>query len=186
MDGSAALFSVEYYELAMQRLNEGGVISQWVPLYDTSEATARSLVGTFLEVFPEGSVWGSYVPGGGEGGPDLIMIGQLARSRVDADELTSRLEEIPRLARSLAEVGIEGALSLLATYVGNKRDLAEWLEDAQINRERSLRLQYLAGLLLEQETAPKLFGKITRYRSYPDDSFTVPYWMERRLRSVWK
>jgi hypothetical protein len=96
------------------------------------------------------------------------------------------LEEIPRLARSLAEVGIEGALSLLATYVGNKRDLAEWLEDAQINRERSLRLQYLAGLLLEQETAPKLFGKITRYRSYPDDSFTVPYWMERRLRSVWK
>jgi spermidine synthase len=85
----------------------------------------------------------------------------------------------------LAEVKIEGVLRLLAAYVGEKRDLAPWLEDAQINRERNLRLQYLAGLSLDQRNHQEIYRTIVQYRSYPDHIFTAPEWMERRLKSVW-
>jgi spermidine synthase len=184
MNGSAVLFSIEYYELAKQRLNEGGFISQWVPIYDTDEATAKSLVGTFLEVFPEGTVWSTHIPDDA-GGLDMIMIGQVLPLRVDAGDLTSRIEENPALETSLAEVKVEGVLRLLAAYVGRPRDLAQWLEDAQINRERNLRLQYLAGLSINLAREQEIYRGIVQYRRYPDDIFTVPIWMERRLKSVW-
>jgi spermidine synthase len=177
------LFSIEYYELAKQRLNEGGVISQWVPIAETDEATAKSMVGTFLEVFPEGTVWSNHIPG--QGGNDFTLIGQIAPLKVDAGELTSQFEENPALEASLAEVKIEGVLRLLAAYVGHKRNLAQWLEDAQINRERNLRLQYLAGLSLDLELAQEIYREIVQYRGYPDDIFLVPEWMERRLKSAW-
>jgi len=184
MNGSAVLFSIEYYELAKQRLNEGGFISQWAPIYDTDEATAKSMVGTFLQVFPEGTVWSTHIPEY-EGGLDMIMIGQVLPLRVDADDLTSRIEENPALKTSLAEVKIEGILRLLAAYVGRPQDLAQWLEDAQINLERNLRLQYLAGLSISQAREQEIYRDIVQYRRYPDDIFTMPIWMERRLKSVW-
>jgi spermidine synthase len=183
MAGSAALYSVEYYELAKQRLNEGGFISQWMQIIEVDEATVKSLVGTFLEVFPEGTLWSTHIPN--EGGNSFITIGQVAPLRVDAGDLTLQLEENPALEKSLAEVKIEGILRLLAAYVGRPRDLAQWLEDAQINRERNLRLQYLAGLSIKLEREQEIYRGIVQYRRYPDDIFTVPIWMERRLKSVW-
>ena len=66
-----------------------------------------------------------------------------------------------------------------------KRDLAEWLEHAQINRERNMRLQYLAGLSVDLNRAQEIYREMARYRGYPDNIFRVPSWMERRLKSVW-
>jgi spermidine synthase len=159
MNGSASLFTIEYYELAEQRLNEGGIITQWVPLIELDEATVKSLVGTFLEVFPEGTLWSNHIPD--VGGSDIIMIGQVAPLSVDAGDLTSRIEENPALEKSL------------------------WLEDAQINRERNLRLQYLAGLSLDLRKHQEIYRTIVQYRAYPDHIFTAPEWMERRLRGAW-
>jgi spermidine synthase len=183
MNGSASLFTIEYYELAKQRLNEGGFVTQWVPLIELDEATVKSLVGTFLEVFPEGTLWSNHIPN--DGGNDFIMLGQVAPLRVDAGDLTSQLEENPALKKSLAEIKIEGVLRLLAAYVGQKRNLAQWLEGAQINRERNLRLQYLAGLSLDMQLQQEIYRGIVQHRRYPDDIFRLPIWMERRLKSVW-
>jgi spermidine synthase len=183
MAGSAALYSIEYYELAKQRLNEGGFISQWMQLIEADAATVKSLVATFLEVFPEGTLWSNHIPI--DGGNDLIMLGQVAPLSVDAGHITSRLGENPALEKSLAEVKIEGVLRLLAAYLGEKRNLASWLEDAQINRDRNLRLQYLAGMSVDLREHQEMYRTMVQYRGYPDRIFAVPKWMERRLKSVW-
>ncbi len=41
---------------------------------------------------------------------------------------------------------LKSAADILGSYAGRGVDLAPWLADAAINRERHLRLQYLAGL----------------------------------------
>ena len=69
--------------------------------------------------------------------------------------------------------------------MGEKRNLAQWLEDAQINRERNLRLQYLAGLSLDLRNHQEIYRTIVEYRDYPDHIFTAPEWMERRLKGAW-
>lgn len=53
--GVAALFTREFFEGARNRLAPGGVICQWANAYNISEADLRSIVATFLSVFPHGT-----------------------------------------------------------------------------------------------------------------------------------
>src|SRR5262249_16524075 len=63
--GSATLYTAEYFELCKQRLNPGGVVTQWVPLYESDVDTVKSEFATFFDAFPDGTVWGN--PNNGEG-----------------------------------------------------------------------------------------------------------------------
>jgi len=42
-----------------------------------------------------------------------------------------------RVKQSLAEVGFQTAVGLLATYAAQARDLQPWMRDAQINTDRN-------------------------------------------------
>jgi len=55
--GSATLYSREYFQLVKEHLNPGGVVTQWVPLYESNAATVKSEIATFFNVFPNGTVW---------------------------------------------------------------------------------------------------------------------------------
>ena len=57
--GSATLYSKEYFELVKQHLNPGGVITQWVPLYESDAETVKSEIATFFDAFPNGTIWGN-------------------------------------------------------------------------------------------------------------------------------
>ncbi len=54
---------------------------------------------------------------------------------------------------SLEEVGFPSPVALLGTFAGYAPDLTLWLKGAAINRDRNLRLQYLAGLGLNTARA---------------------------------
>jgi spermidine synthase len=64
------------------------------------------------------------------------------------------------------------AVTLLGTYAGRAVDLPEWLRGAAINRDRDLRLQYLAGMGLNQYQSGPIYDDIVRYRRFPGDLFT--------------
>ena len=66
---------------------------------------------------------------------------------------------------------MRSAAAVLGTYAGRGRDLAPWLADAEINRERHLRLQYLAGLAANTDERFLIFQQIVQYRRYPADLF---------------
>ena len=74
---------------------------------------------------------------------------------------------------SLRDVGFKSVIELLGTYGGRGSDLRPWLKNAEINHDRDLRLQYLAGMApnLYQEVA--IFDDMQSYRKYPDDIFVV-------------
>jgi spermidine synthase len=178
--GAASLYSTEYFELVKQRLNPGGVVAQWVPLYETSEETVKSEMGTFFEAFPDGTVWNSDTRGEGY---DVVMLGQVGPLRLDVDALADRMYSNPRVQRSLAEVDLGDVYSFLFQYLGQARDLRGWLADAQVNTDRSLRLQYLAGLSVDNFDTHEIFSAIAAHRRYPDNVFVAPPPVEFNLRS---
>src|SRR5262249_23084526 len=57
--GNSALFSREYYAIVRDHLRPGGIATQWVPLYETSELAIKIQMRTFVEAFPTGTVWNS-------------------------------------------------------------------------------------------------------------------------------
>ena len=168
--GAASLYSVEYHELVKARLRPGGVVAQWVPLYETDEASAKSQIGTFVQSFPDATLWNSDFL---DAGYDLVLLGQVGPARVDGEEIGRRLDGRSALWQSLADVGLGSTVELLQTFAGWGPDLEPWLLDAQINRDRSLRLQYLAGLALDRQDAYYIYDAIVGYRRYPRELFQV-------------
>ena len=176
--GAASLYSLEYHELVKARLRPGGVVAQWVPLYETDEVSAKSQIGTFVRSFPNATLWNSdYL----DAGYDLVLVGQEGPSRLDGDAIAARLREAPRLQEALDEVGLGSTVELLRTYAGQGPDLEPWLRGAEINRDRSLHLQYLAGLALDLQEAYNIYAAIASYRQYPRALFDVSPQEEARL-----
>jgi spermidine synthase len=169
--GAATLYSKEYFEMVKRHLNPGGVVSQWVPLYQTDPETVRSEIATFFSVFPHATIWNNDL--GGEG-YDVMLLGQLEPARIDIGELARRLARPDHslVRQSLPDVGLGSPLSLLATYAGRGSDLAPWLARAAINHDRDLRLQYLAGLGMTQNIATDIMYEILGNRRFPNPVFT--------------
>ena len=179
--GAAMLYTVEFFQMAKAHLNEGGVVTLFVQLYESNMAAVKSEIGTFLDVFPNGVVWGNTNEGKGY---DLVLMGQNQPSKIDVDAIQARLQrpEYAPMAKSLREIGMNSAVDLFSTYAGRKPDLEPWLRDATLNRDRNLRLQYLAGLGLNLYQADVIYADMLRnVNKLPDDLFIASDETRQRL-----
>ena len=169
--GAAALYTREFFQLAKDKLNAGGVVTVFVQLYESSPEAVKSEIATFFEVFPNGVVFGNEYYGEGY---DTVLLGQKDKEPIDLDFMEARLSgpgfEVVR--QSLSEVGFPTATTLFGTYAGRASDLGGWLQDASINYDRNLRLQYLAGLGLNQRAAGRIYTDMVSHRRDPGDVFT--------------
>jgi len=171
--GAAMLYTVEFFELVKAHLNPGGVVTLFVQLYESNTDAVKSEIGTFLEVFPNGIVWGNTNEGKGY---DLVLLGQNQPTKIDVDAIQAKLQrpEYAPMAKSLREIGMNSAVDLFATYAGRKPDLEPWLRSAQLNHDRNLRLQYLAGLSLDLYQADVIYADMLRHVSaMPEDLFVA-------------
>ena len=168
--GTAALFTREFFEAARNHLNRGGIVTMFVQLYETSPEAVKSEVATFFDVFPNSAVFGNTREGRGY---DMVLVGQVEPLRIDLDEIEARLASPPyaRVAQSLREVGFSSAVRLLATYAGRPADLGEWLRGAVINRDRDLRLEYLAGMGMNLFQNDRIYADMLTYRRFPENLF---------------
>jgi spermidine synthase len=166
--GAATLYSKEYFETVKEHLKPGGVITQWVPLYESDIETVRSEIATFFEVFPNAAIFANNIDGQGY---DVVLLGRADNSPIDIDSVAKRLSNEPNLNASLSEVGIPNATDLFATFAGYAPDMREWVEGAEINRDMNLRLQYLAGMGSNYQQAPTIMREILRFRHYPNTLF---------------
>jgi spermidine synthase len=177
--GAATLYSLEYLQIAREHLNPGGVVTQWVPLYETSLPAVASELATFAQVFPDTTLWN---PDLLEEGYDLVALGRVAGHPIRESALDARISAAPRVRHSLEQILLPTAASILATYAGRAADLTPLLAGAEINRERHLRLQYLAGLAANRDQRFYIFQELMKYRRYPADLFEASAGLEARLR----
>jgi len=181
--GAATLYTKEYFDLVKKHLNPGGIVTQWVPLYESHLDVVKSEFATFFDVFPSGTVWSNDINGKGY---DVVLAGQLSPSSIDVDAMQARLDkpDHARISESLREVGFSSSVALMSTYAGQSPDLTNWLRDAQINTDRNLRLQYLAGFGLNTYENASIYDNMLSYRRYPDHLFIASPASEFLLREA--
>ncbi len=169
--GTATLYSKEYFELVKQHLNPGGVITQWVPLYESDFETVKSELATFFDVFPNGTIWGNDISGEGY---DIVLLAQVEPTKINLDGLEERLrrDDYKLVAQSLAEVNFHSIPQLLGTYAGRASDLKSWLAGAEINRDLNLRLQYLAGMGLNYDRPGYIYSEMLARRTPAPEIFS--------------
>src|SRR4030095_13750852 len=103
----------------------------------------------------------------------LVLIGRMNSAPLNVDRIQERLDrpDHQQVLESIGEVVFHSAVELLATYLGRPSDLGTWLEDAQINRDTNLRLQYLGGMGLNAGTHEIIFREILKRRRFPSELF---------------
>jgi spermidine synthase len=103
----------------------------------------------------------------------MVVVGGAGPLRIDLDEIEDRLSSpgYARVSRSLREIGFQSAIQLFATYAGRPADLTGWLQGAVINRDRDLRLQYLAGLGMNLFQNGKIYADMLTNRRFPENLF---------------
>ncbi len=148
--GSAALYTREFYELCRRRLNDDGIVTQWVPLYESNHAAVQCELATLLDLFPESLLFSGQSR---RTGYDLVVVGRKAGEAPSVTRMIDRLMRSPvPLRQSLGEVGLGDPRRLEETFVATGHDLKQWLSTAERNLDRNLRLQYLAGITPDAHT----------------------------------
>jgi spermidine synthase len=181
--GAATLYTKEFFELAKSKLNPGGTVTLFVQLYESTPEAVKSEIGTFFEVFPNGVIWGNTHQGRGY---DTVLMGTVEPPHFNIDEWEARLNspQYAAVKNSLREISIYSALDLFANYAGRASDLKAYLADAQINRDRDLRLQYLAGLGLNLYQSGPIYAEILRHKKYPEGLFSGSPETMQKLRDA--
>ncbi|HEX7937525.1 MAG TPA: fused MFS/spermidine synthase, partial [Gemmatimonadaceae bacterium] len=169
--GAATLYTKEYFEHVKAHLNPGGVVTQWVPLYESTPDVVRSELATFFSVFPNGTVWRNDNTDGS--GYDVVLVARMNDKPIDVDAWQARLmqPDYAPVKVSLMQVGFGSAFDVLGSYIGRGPELARWLTGADINKDSNLRLQYLAGLGYNEFRGTEIRDAIMQYRAFPTDLF---------------
>jgi spermidine synthase len=169
--GAATLYTEEFFEIVKKHLNPGGVVTLFVQFYESNKEAVKSELATFFKVFPNSVVWGNTKDGAGY---DVVLMGQVEPIQINLDEMEAKLASpaYAQVAQSLREIGFKSAVELFSTFAGQASDLKPWLADAQINRDRNLRLQYLAGMGVNLYQSAPIYAEMIRYARFPENLFT--------------
>jgi spermidine synthase len=82
--GIVNLYTREFYQLCQKRLNKDGIMSQWLPLYNTRPDETMGIIKTFISVFPDSLLWYNSA--------DLLLLGFNDEIHLDAEKISARLQ----------------------------------------------------------------------------------------------
>ncbi|HZU95739.1 MAG TPA: fused MFS/spermidine synthase [Planctomycetota bacterium] len=134
--GVGYLYTTEYYRSIKEHLRPGGVVCQWMPIYQMSPRSLRSAFKSFLEVFPQGTFW--YVKNHG------LFVARDGEPTIDAALLMKKLadENVRRDLASIHASTPEELLSLLLLGPEEARAYVNGDASAPLNTDDFPYLEY--------------------------------------------
>jgi len=123
---SWVLYTKEFYELCRNRLKDGGIMCQWLPLHWLSPMDYKILLKTFLSIFPHTTLWftGSYT----------IMVGSNEKMAIDYSLLKQKMKQ-DKIIKDLQKVNIDSPFALLACFLMGEEKLTHFVEGSPINTD---------------------------------------------------
>ena len=121
--GVVNLYSKEFYELALDHLKENGILVQWLPLHLVGREDARSITRTFKDVFPEFSVWNSFLT------RIVLLIGSREKVTINKESFDNRMEN-PELKKVAEEMKVRSFLDFADFFLSDGNRLSAFLQGA--------------------------------------------------------
>lgn len=130
-NGSGALYTVEHFDAVRRRLTEQGVFCQWLPLHQLDLETLRSIVGSFVAVYPHGA---ALLATNSLETPVLGLVARNDARPFDRSALRARLTGLSPV-RPLADYGLADDFALFGSFVAGPQALKRFAGDAPINTD---------------------------------------------------
>jgi spermidine synthase len=149
--GAGSLYSVEYFTLARRALKPGGLMLQWIGHREELHYTL--IARTFLDVFPDATVWAD----------GSLLVGSLAPLEIRREALARKLAD-PRVRAAASSVGIVDVESVLRLYTAGPEELRRFVGSGpELTDDRPL-LEYHRSLPKDVRTVDlsRLRGDVSR------------------------
>lgn len=179
--GMGNLYSRDYYELCFKRLEQDGMMAQWVSMKDLPEPALKGIMATFGAVFPHSSLWFA--------SPDiLVMVGSKIPMQADMKKIYTRMKQTS-IKEQLQEVGLYSPFSLLGHFLMNQQAWNRYVAGAAIITDNRPYIEYSIPRSLHYlryaESMPTTLRHVNAARSelVPDGKKSLNAF-ERRLKKV--
>ncbi len=141
--GAGYLYTAEYFRLAAEHLNPGGIACQWLPIYELSVDDLKCVVKTFSENFRYTMLWLTR--------NDAELVGSNDPIVIDEEELERRIAA-PGVFDDLKSVDMGSADDFLAYFVMGTKGMKEFGAGGVINTDDNLHLEFSAPMSMDVPT----------------------------------
>ncbi len=135
MAGAANLYTVDFFEQAKAQLAEGGIMAQYLPLYELSHENYATIMRSFAKVFPDALLFFT--------GFDSILLGGKGDTSLYLPVAHEKFE-IPAVKASLAEIGFTKPEMLLSMFVARLSDDVQLFSEGQLNTDNHPFIEFSA------------------------------------------
>jgi len=156
--GSESLYSRDYFRRVKGRLAKGGVVAQWLPLYQMGLDDTKTVVATFREVFPDATVWVTI--------SDAVLIGGTGRRMKKAMDI-GVMASLPAVHESLRRVYAGDPAMVLAARVAGPEGLRRFVRGARISTDDRPVLEFSAPRRVHEQTVSRNLRAILAVRDDP-------------------
>jgi spermidine synthase len=124
VQGSVNLYTEQFFKLMSDRLNDGGIATFWLPIYQLNVAEAKSILRAFHDAFPNTIIWSS-------ADEEWIMMGiQGAPRKIDNLQFR-KFWDYTNTREDLARIGVEVPEQLAALFVMDGDEIDRISSDAR-------------------------------------------------------
>jgi len=154
--GIGTLFSKEYFQKCLDRMNDDGIMVQWFHVYDTDDSIVQLVLNTFSSVFPYAQIWNSV-------SNDIILVGSKKNIQLNIKSLETKFAA-PKISNDFKRILMPNLFTFLSCQSSSPRGFFEMSEKLPLNTETHPLLEFLA---------PKSFyvGKQSSYIYKYDEKF---------------
>lgn len=132
---SGYLYTLEHYEVAIERLESDGLFCQWLPIYQVGETEFESIANAFAKVFPHTTLWWGQQS---SRKPVFALVGSRSPIVLSAEKLAKRIEAVND-NRHAVDPQIASVQRLFQHYAG------DWVitSDDGLNTDEFPRVEFL-------------------------------------------
>jgi spermidine synthase len=183
--GVSNLFTREFYEIGLSRLNKNGIFCQWFHIYNMPYKVLQSQLKTFSTVFPEVILW--VVPpyykdsaSAATQGGDIILLGSRDKIILDMVKIQSLFAK-PGPGEDLRSYGVENSLSFVSNAILDKQALMRLSNNAPLNTDDYPYIEFNApqGMFHKNKQMPEELNLLYDSLEYYSTDLIQPLTNER-------
>ena len=133
--GAGYLYTKEYFKLVADRLQPGGLVSQWLPIYELTPRDLQSVVRTFQDQFKYTLMWLTHY--------DAELVGSNSPIVINEADLARRIAH-PPVAADLQRVMMGSATDFLSYYLMGTDGMTRFGHGGILNTDDNLYLEFSA------------------------------------------
>ena len=153
--GSGYLYTAEYFKLASERLAPGGIMCQWLPIYELSVDDLKSVVTTFSQHFKYTMTWLTHY--------DAEIIGSNSPIIIDEEALERRIA-FPSIANDLKQVMMGSATDFLSYFLMATDGMKAFSIGGIVNTDDNLYLEFSTPISVGKNVMGINVDTLAKYR----------------------